>query len=336
LWFHGNRYIIFVTADGHVKFLVASGDLNRVRITMPWLTDYVPFPFLAGEGVAIVEEAIKELGLSASKIGTDMLPFSLYVPLRERLPRAVFLDGLPVIEKARRVKHPDEIQVIRQAAEVADIGMQTALATVAPGVTELEVSAAAVYAMTLEGSEDAPYLPLVESGEHGWLGYRFPTDKRIRSGEMVYIDCGACIINGYNGDIARTTVVGQPTEDQKGIYRCMYDMLRAGTEQLRPGVTTTEVVEAIQKVAEAAGYWEYTYFGIVGHGIGTDLHEAPAIGEKVMATEKATVLMKNEVICLEPGVLLPGVGGGHVENMILISEDGPEPLTKTPFDEDLL
>lgn len=336
LWFHGTRHVVFVTADGHIKFLVASGDLDRVKATMPWLTDYEPFPFLAGEGVGIVERAIQELKLSKACIGTDMLPFSLYAPLRERFPAASFVDGLPVIEEARRVKHPDEIKVIRRAAEVADIGMQTALAAVAPGVTEHEISAKAAYAMLLQGSEHMTYLPLVESGEHGWLGYRFPTDKRIRPGEMVYIDCGTCIINGYNGDIARTTVVGRPTEEQKRIYRCMYDMLQAGTEALRPGVATTEVVAAIQKSAKTAGYWDYTYFGIVGHGIGTDLHEAPVIGEKVVESKEVAVLMENEVVCLEPGVLVPGVGGGHVEDMILITKHGVEPLTKTPFDERLL
>jgi Xaa-Pro dipeptidase len=136
LYFQGTRYVIFVTADGHVKFLIASGDMDRVRATMPWLSDYEAFPFLARAGVPIAEKAIRELGLGSAKIGTDMLPFGLYVPLQQKFPNAAFVDGMHVIEEARRVKHAEEVKLHRQAAEVADIGMMTALDTIAPGVTE--------------------------------------------------------------------------------------------------------------------------------------------------------------------------------------------------------
>jgi Xaa-Pro aminopeptidase len=190
--------------------------------------------------------------------------------------------------------------------------------------------------MTLAGSEDTPYLPLVESGEHIWMHYRFPTDRRIRPGDMIWIDCGACIINGYNGDIGRTTVVGKPTQMQKDIYRCIYDMLQAGTEKLRVGVETPEVAKAINEVPKKRGWGDHVYYGICGHGIGTDLHEAPDIGELVAGGSEPAVLMENEVICLEPGISLPKLGGGHVENMILITKDGPEPLTKTPYEDWLL
>lgn len=336
LWFQGNRYVIFVTADGHVKFLIASGDMDRVRATMPWLSDYEAFPFLARAGVPVAENAIRELGLGSAKIGTDMLTFGFYVPLKKRLPKAAFVDGRRVIEEARRVKHPEEIKVIREAAEVTDIGMMTALETISPGVTEQQVSAAAAYQMTLAGSEDIPYLPLVVSGENMWMHYRFPTDRRIRPGDMVWIDTGACIINGYNGDMGRTTVLGQPTQAQKDIYRCIYDMLEAGTDLLRVGVETPKVAKAINDVAKERGWGDHVYYGICGHGIGTDLHEAPDIGELVAGGSEPAMLMENEVICLEPGITLPGLGGGHLEDMVLITEDGPERLTKTPFEDSLL
>jgi Xaa-Pro aminopeptidase len=336
VWFHGTRYVLFVTSDGRVKFLVASGDLERVRHTMPWVKDYEPFPFLISQGVPLVDNAIRELGLAGGRIGVDMLPFNLYKPLRELLPQADFVDGYPVVEQARRVKHPDEVKAMRLAADVVDIGMETALDALQPGITEQEVSAAAAYAMTVVGSEDTPYLPLVCSGDHGSIGYRFPTDKRIRRGELVYIDCGAAIVNGYNGDIARTAVVGEATEGQRTIYRCMVDMLQAGTDAIHEGASTQAVAAAVQNAAVAAGYGEYTYYGIVGHGIGTDLHEAPTIGEKVVKDEQSDTLKANEIICLEPGVLVPGIGGGHVENMILVTPTGREVLTHSRFDEQLL
>lgn len=339
LWFHGTRYILLINADGRLKFLVASGDLERVLGTMPWLRkeDVIPFPFLISTGVHLVEQAIAELGLKGGKIGVDMLPFNLFEPLQKALPQTRFVDGLGVFDRARLIKHPEEVKVLRQAAQVADVGMQTALDALRPGVTEADVAAAAAHAMLREGAEDVTHRPLVEAGEHTWLGYRFPTDRRIQNGDMVYIDCGSALINGYAGDIARTTVVGKPTPKQAEIYKVMVEMLFAGIEQLRPGNTCSQVVRAVEAVATRAGLQEHTYFGIIGHGIGTDMHEPPIIGDKVLDHGVAEqVLQPNMVVCLEPGILLPGVGGGHVENMVLITENGPESLNKTAFDDRML
>jgi Xaa-Pro aminopeptidase len=337
LWFHGNRYILLITADGKVKFLVASGCLERVLQTMPWVNDPEPLPFVISQGLKTLTGAIDNLGLSGARIGVDMMPFSLYDPLKAALPKASFVDGSIVIEKARRKKHPDEVKALRLAAEIVDIGMDTVMQNVKPGITEHEISSAASYAMNLAGSEETPYMPLVCAGEHGSIGYRFPTDRRLKHGEMVYSDCGAAVLNGYNGDIARTTVVGKAkSEEQKKIYRAMVQMLEAGTKAVRPGASTSEIAFACQNAAAEAGYGKYTYYGIVGHGIGTDIHEAPSIGEKVCEGEEVERLMTNEVICLEPGILVPGVGGGHVENMILVTDQGSESLTQTPFDEKLL
>ena len=337
LWFHGNRYILIITRDGKVKFLVASGCYERVKTSMPWITDFVAFPFVMLHGVKIVQDAFKQLGLLNAKVGLDMLPFNVFSEMQRTMPNVKFHDGTPVIDKARRIKHPDEIKAIRLAAEIVDIGMETVMSMNKPGVTEMEISAAASYAMNLAGSEETPYMPLVCSGDHGTIGYRFPTDKRLRNGELLYSDCGAAVLNGYQGDIARTTVVGgKATNEQKKIYRCMVDMLLTGQNSVRAGISTAEIAQACQGAADKVGLGQYTYLGIVGHGIGTDIHEAPSIGDKVGEGEAVEHLIENEVICLEPGILLPGIGGGHVENMILVKKDGCEPLTKTAFDDRLL
>ncbi|HHY37796.1 MAG TPA: aminopeptidase P family protein [Clostridia bacterium] len=336
MWFHGTRHIVIVTKAGHVKFLVASGDYDRVRTTMPWIQDVTPFPFVIAQGLPTVVKALKELGLSKGKVGVDMLPFSLYEPLSEELPDCCFVDGLSALDFARQIKCKEEIVCLRQAAEVADIGMRTALSNLKEGATEIEVAAKVCEAMVAAGSEDITYLPLVESGEHSWLGFKVPTERRLKDGDMVYIDTGICIVNGYNADIARMPVVGKASSLQAKIYKTCYEMLQRGIEQLVPGNTTTDVLKAAEKVAEDAGFGEYVYFGILGHGVGTDLHEAPTIGDRVTGIDEGQTLEAGMVVALEPGILVPGVGGGHQEDMVLITENGPEVLTKAPFDEDLL
>ena len=330
MWFHGTRYAALLTAGGHLTFFVASGDYARLTRTMPWIADAIPFPFVFADGVPLIADAIKRLGLGG-KIGADLLPVGALRALEQAVPHVQFVDGVEVIDDARKIKHPIEVQMLRAAAEVADLGMQAAIDAVWPGATEIEVSTAAASAMMLAGSEDIPYYPLVASGDHAIYGYRFPTTKRIRAGEMVRIDCGAAIINGYNGDIARIAFAGTPSQEQIKIYRAVYEMLRTGTDRLRPGVFTTEVVDAVAEVSRRWGYAEHTYFGILGHGLGTDLHEAPTVGEKVTGGRPPERLEAGMVVALEPGVLLPGVGGGHLEDVTLITDGEPEILTRTPF-----
>jgi len=329
MWFHGTRYAVLLTADSQMIFYVASGDVARVRRTMPWIVDPVAFPFVFADGVPLIADGIRRHRVN--RIGVDLLPVGALRVLEAALPGVQFVDGLEVIDEARKIKHPLEVDMLRAAAEVADLGMQAAIAAVRPGATEIEVSTAAASTMMLAGSEDIPYYPLVASGDHAVYGYRFPTTKRIQAGEMVRIDCGAAIVNGYNGDIARIAFAGAPSEEQIRLYRAVYEMLRTGVDRLRPGALSTDVVDAVAEVSRRWGYEKYTYFGILGHGLGTDLHEAPTIGEKVTGGRAVERLEAGMVVALEPGVLLPGVGGGHLEDVALITDSAPEILTRTPF-----
>lgn len=330
MWFHGTRYAVLVADTGQQIFFVASGDAARVARTMPWIVDPVPFPFVFADGVPLIADGLRRLGIGGP-VGVDLLPVGALRRLEQMVPDVQFQDGQAVIEEARRVKHPIEVHMLRAAAEVADLGMQAAIAAVKPGATEIEVSTAAASAMMLAGSEDIPYYPLVASGDNAVYGYRFPTFKRIQPGEMVRIDCGAAIVNGYNGDIARIAFAGSPSQEQVRIYRAVYEMLQTGIAHLRPGVLSSEAVDAVAEVSRRWGYEKHTYFGILGHGVGTDLHEAPTIGEKVTGGRPPERLEAGMVVALEPGVLLPGVGGGHLEDVTLITEAGPEVLTRTPF-----
>ena len=158
---------------------------------------------------------------------------------------------------------------------------------------------------------------------------------------MVWMDAGCCIINGYNGDIARTCVCGKATTEQRKLFTAIYDMLWYGIEALQPGASLDAPLKAAYGAADKHGLLDKVYFGILGHGIGTDLHIAPTIGDLAVADggkveREVNTLQPGLGIALEPGIYLDGIGGGCCENMTLITENGPEVLTKTRFDERLL
>lgn len=337
--FHGNRYIALVTDEGHVSFFVGSGEYARVKETMPWLTDVTPFPFVMEEGYNLVEEKLKELGITKGKVGIDMMKFAMVDKLQKGFPDVEFVDGYCVVEGAQIVKNQDEITLLSVAAQMADIGMTTMLDHLGEGVTEIECSAAATQKLMLLGSEDIAYYPLCESGKHGWDTYKYPTNKRMRNGDMIWMDCGVPFFCGYTGDIARTAVVGKPSDLQRKIYSGIYDMLWYATDELRPGNSIDKPLEAANRAAEKHGMKDWVYFGILGHGVGTDLHIAPTIGDSSVKGEikrEVDTLCENMVISLEPGIFYRGVGGGALENMILITEHGPEPMTHARFEEHLL
>ena len=337
--FHGNRYIALITDEGHISFFVGSGEYARVKETMPWLTDVTPFPFVMEEGYDLVADKLRELGITKGKVGIDMMKFAMIDKIQKGMPDLELVDGYCVVEGAQLVKNPDEIRLLECAAQLADIGMTTMLDHLGEGVTEIECSAAATQKMMLLGSEDIAYYPRCESGSHSWNTYKYPTTKRMQNGDMVWMDCGVPFFCGYTGDIARTAVVGKPTDLQRKIYSGIYDMLWYATEELKPGASIDAPVAAAARAAEKHGMQNWVYFGILGHGVGTDLHIAPTLGDSSLKTavkREVDTLSENMVISLEPGIFYPGVGGGALENMILITENGPVPMTRTRFEEHLL
>ena len=116
-------------------------------------------------------------------------------------------------------------------------------------------------------------------------------------------------------------------------------MLWYATEELKPGASIDAPVAAAARAAEKHGMQDWVYFGILGHGVGTDLHIAPTLGDSSLKTavkREVDTLSENMVISLEPGIFYTGVGGGALENMILITEHGPVPMTRTRFEDHLL
>ncbi len=337
--FHGNRHVAIVTDEGHISFLVASGDMQRVKNTMPWLTDVEAFPFLMTEGFPLLKKKMKELGIIKGKVGIDMMTYGMTKLINEEFSDIDFVDGGSVVEDAQMIKCPEEIDCLRVTAQAVDMGMTTMLDNIYEGISEIELSTMATQRIMLLGADDVPYYPLVVSGENSWQGYRFPTERRLKRGDAVWVDCGACIINGYNGDIARTVIVGPASKEQKIFYRGIYDMLHYAIAELKPGNSTSKPLEAAEAAAKKHGLADKTYFGILGHGIGTDLHIAPTIGDKAVGTKldrENNTFQENMVIALEPGIFLKNVGGGCLENMVLITKNGPEVLTKTRFEDHLL
>src|SRR5262245_26521816 len=326
------EYVVLVAKGRQpaVGYVSGSDDL-RIRFKSD-IEDARRLPALSGWADAI-GGMISDYGLGQARIGTDLMPFMVYEGLKRQFPAVTFSDAGAIWSRLTAVKHPAEIALIREAVRVADLGMSAGIAAVRPGISEHAVSAEAVHAMRRAGSEFEPFIPLVASGYNTSMFERVATEKVIAPSEMVILDIGA-LVRGYTGDLGRTVVCGNPTQEQKAIYRATHLALKEAKKAIRPGVTCHQVDARAREVIESEGWGRYLYTGNTGHQLGYGLHGEPLVHKGVDIE-----IVENMVMCLEPRIVLPDrpdIGGAHLEDVVVVTRNGCEQINQSPHDERLL
>jgi Xaa-Pro aminopeptidase len=222
---------------------------------------------------------------------------------------------------------------------MAAIAMSRAIGKIDAGVRECEVLAEAMHSLYTNGMEVPQCNLIVTSGDGTAPLRRFASDKKIHWGELVFLDLGGCF-NGYFSDFTRTVIFGKPSEQQKRIYKAVYEMMNEIKRTMRPGKTNSDVNQAARKVVIDQGFKGHDYLGLLGHSIGVTGLTYPIVGEiAAVGSEKEVVLKPGMIFSMEPGIFIPGTTGGggvRLEDTILVTENGNEVLTTTPYDENLL
>lgn len=313
-----------------VGYISGSDDI-RIRVKSD-IADARKLPAVA-EWAVTIAGMIADYGLGGGRIGTDLMPFMVHEGLRQRFPGLEIVNAGAIWAQVTAIKHPQEIRLIREAVRVADLGARAAMDAVRPGVTEHAVAAEAVYAMRKNGSEFEPFIPLVASGYNTSMFERVATEKVIQSGEMVILDIGA-VVRGYTGDLGRTVICGDPSPEQRAIYRATRMALEEAKKVVKPGVTCHAIDRRAREVIEDAGWGRYLYTGNTGHQLGYGLHGDPLVHRNVDFE-----VVENMVMCLEPRIVLPDrpdVGGAHLEDVVVVTKSGCEQINTTPHDMRLM
>jgi len=337
-------YGVFMPADGRPVLFLSSGELIRAQEAMPWIGEFYPIPIM-DEGELVdrviadkVKKVFEKYGMTRGKVAVDAMTFQQKQSYEKHLSGVEWVDGDTLMQVVRRIKLPEEIQILQEATVLADAVTQTAIDAVRPGIKECEVAAAAVETLFRLGGEFGHTTsPFVASGERMSPPARFPSDKIIRYGDVVFIDIGAAW-NGYFGDVGRTVICGHPSREQKRIYTAVYESLQAGVRSMKPGVRCSEVAEAFRSAGARRGLGEHFLNLFIGHGIGCAPAEPPFVGETMPGAEDM-VLEKGMVLAMEPLIWVPGVRGGggvRIEDMVMITDEGAELMSRNPYDERLL
>lgn len=275
---------------------------------------------------AAFQQACQALGLTntdgAITVGVETLQMRVLEAqiLEQYIPQPHLVAAEAVLASLRMIKDPDEIALMRQAAEITDQALAATLEQTQAGVTEGELAAILQREMLDRGAEGMSFTPLVQVGSNSASPHATAGQRVLQPGDVLLIDCGARV-GGYCADITRTFALGRLDEELAHIHEIVCHANAAGRAEARPGVAAQAVDRAARDVIEAAGYGEF-FTHRTGHGIGLEDHEPPYI---VAGNERT--LEPGMTFTVEPGIYLPGRGGVRVEDDVVVTETGTESLT---------
>ncbi|MFN2300190.1 MAG: type I methionyl aminopeptidase [Anaerolineales bacterium] len=245
------------------------------------------------------------------------------------------------------LKSAQELAIMREAGRIDALALQAAKAAIRSGVTTAEVDAAAAETLKKHNAKpaflgygDPPYPAVICISVNEELVHGIPGRRRIREGDIVSVDCGS-VFGGYVGDAAFSVVVGEPSDLQRRLLETAEEALRAAIDEMRPGRKTGDVSAAMQRCAEAAGFFmvrDYT-----SHGVGRAMHENPQL-PNYMKPGSGVPLRPGMTIALEPMVIAgtmhtkvladqwtvvsaDGSLTAHVEHTVAVTDGEPMILT---------
>jgi len=267
-------------------------------------------------------DAVRAL-LPAARIGVDEagMPASVRAQLAAALPGVEIVPAADAIMRARMVKSPAEQARLQRAAHITEEGMMAVIGRLREGMTERE--AQRIFEETLVAHGARPVLSVIGFGPHSAYPNATPGERRLAPGDIVRFDVG-CIYEHYWADLSRCAVFGEPGPRVTEYYRALVIGEDAAIAAVRPGATAGQVfAQAVEAVREA-GIPHYRRQH-VGHGIGLEVYDPP-----VLRPGDDTVLEPGMVLNVETPYYELGFGGLQIEDVVVVTEDGCQVLTKTP------
>ncbi len=314
--FTGSLGYLFVPTEGEAVFitdgrygelaapLVANLEDTRLEVSSTGM-----WPLIAS-----VVAGVPEIALEADGVTWD------FVSSFETETGASAVATTGVVEDARRTKDAEEVEALRAAAAAGDRAFDALGDLVAPEPTESELGWALIDVMREAGGTAAGWDPIVAVDAGASIPHYRSGTNRVGSG-LLLLDYG-CTVEGYHSDMSRTVWIdATPDDEMARVYRAVAEAQQAGIDAVGVGVACHDVDEACRAVLRSYGY-EEQFLHSTGHGVGLEIHEGPGVRRG-----NDDPLRAGDVVTIEPGVYLPGVGGVRIEDMVLVTETGAEVLT---------
>ncbi|HEY3711860.1 MAG TPA: Xaa-Pro peptidase family protein [Amycolatopsis sp.] len=257
---------------------------------------------------------------------SDFTPALHVLALRAALGDAEQTLAGPVVRELRMRKDAAEIAALRAAGAAIDRVHARVGEWLRAGRTEAEVGEDITAAIVEEGHSHADFV-IVGSGPNGASPHHDVSDRVIQRGDVVVVDIGGPLPEGYNSDCTRTYSVGEPRDaDVAETYAVLQRAQQAAVDAVRPGVTAERIDAAAREVIDAAGFGEF-FIHRTGHGIGLDVHEEPYI-----IAGNQLPLEPGMAFSVEPGIYQAGRWGARIEDIVVVTESGVEAFNTRPHE----
>jgi Xaa-Pro aminopeptidase len=248
----------------------------------------------------------------------ESLTYARYEELAAARIELVARRGL--VEQLREVKDSAELAAVRRSAAILTEAFARLAEEPFVGRSERDLVWRMAELMHEGGADGAAFSTAVGAGETGSSPHAAPGDRRIEVGETVVVDAG-CRVNGYCSDCTRTFITGQLPAELEEAYAIVLRAQLASLAAVVPEADCKAVDRVARGIIEDAGFGDKFGHGL-GHGIGLEVHEAPWLHP-----ERESTLAAGNVVTVEPGIYLSGLGGVRIEDMVIVTDDGPEVLT---------
>ncbi len=226
------------------------------------------------------------------------------------------------LDRIRGIKTKKEIEKITKAEAIGDKAFQKIIHVMKPGMTEKQIALLLESYMRAFGADGISFDTIVASGVHSAMPHAVPTDRALKNGDTLILDFG-CKVSGYCSDMTRTVFVGKASEKQRKVYDIVRKAQKAALKGIRANVQCSEIDALARGVIEREGYGKQFGHGL-GHSVGLEIHEEPRFSPKIN-----TILKKNMVITVEPGIYIEGDFGVRIEDLVVITKEGNRNLTNS-------
>jgi Xaa-Pro dipeptidase len=299
--------------------------MEKARRNVPQIQIRTYWEYPAPDGRKWIDGLRAILG-GARRVGIEP---SLRRDIADEL-RDLSVDVVPLVEGLRVVKSPDEVAMIRRAAQYADRGVEELLAaayrgaTVAEGFARTGALSRAIIRQVADWEVLTTRVLLATWAAPRSVQPHSIPDLNDRLREGPHVALSLLRVNGYAAESERTFFTARPSPESRRAFRAMEEARALAFRMIRPGVACGEVDAAVNEFLRAEGFaGEECRLHRTGHGIGLGNHEAPWVAEG-----SADVLAENMVISVEPGIYLKGQGGFRHSDTVLVTRDGHECLTR--------
>lgn len=223
----------------------------------------------------------------------------------------------------RSIKDSEEIQALREAAELGSQGFDLVCGLLKEGITEAECARELEIFWKRKGSKGVAFDPIIAFGANSSMPHYRAGNETLKNGHIVLIDIGVNFKH-YHSDMTRIAFFGKPDPRLIEIHKIVQEAQKTALDLCKPGTTLGELDKAARNVIANHGYADY-FTHSLGHGVGLDIHEYPTIRNAPSFAE--VPLTEGMVITIEPGIYLPEIGGVRIEDTVVITDSGHENLS---------